>query len=264
MLRPAAVACGRREGSWSGARGNWEARGRLLPATTGSGRYTWYTDPLTNQVNFPPGTFPPGTTPPAITIREAEVGVLNGTVTVPVDLWGELRQNLAAAQAGYRGERARVWATRLDEQVLVVRSYFRLLEARRLKVVTEQTLAARRRQGTSAESRFRSGRLTKNELLVVQVAVRNAEQEIVRRDLEIAQARWTLNRAVGLPIDAPTELADVTDRPVIPTAEEALVQAWAENPEIVALLEEQQRLEATASALARSRLPRLSGGGAVD
>ena len=244
--------------------GVWEARGRLLPATTGSGRYTWYTDPLTNQVNFPPGLFPPGTAPPAITIREAEVGTLNGTVTVPIDLWGELRQNLAAAQAGYRGERARVWATRLDEQVVVVRAYFRLLETRRLKVVTEQTLAAQRRQGASAESRFQSGRLTKNELLVVQVAVRNAEQELVSRDLDIAQARWTLNRAVGLPIDAPTEVADVTDRPLIPSVEDALAEARVEKPEIGALLAEQQRLEATASALARSRLPRLSGGGAVD
>lgn len=239
-------------------------RGRLLPATTGSGRYTWYTDPLMNRVNLPPSVLPPGSPPPAITIREAEAGVLNGTVTLPVDVWGELRQGLAAAQAGYRGERARVWATRLDEQVLVVRSYFQLLEARRLRAVTEQTLVAERRQLASAQSRFESGRLTKNELLVVQVALRNSEQELLRRDLAIAEARWSLNRTVGLRVDAPTEVADVTDRPAIPPVEEALGQAWATNPVLVALLEEQQRLEATASALARGRLPRFSGGGAID
>lgn len=243
--------------------GVWDARGRLLPATTGSGRYTWYTDPLSNRVTFPPGVLPAGANP-AITIRETEVGILNGTVSVPIDLWGELRQNLAAAQAGYRGERARVWATRLDEQVLVVRSYFRLLEARRLRVVSEQTLAAQRRQSTSAESRFEGGRLMKNELLIVQVALRNAEHELMRRDLEIADARWTLNQAIGVSVDAPTEVVDVTDRPVIPSVEEALAQTWAANPVVVALIEEQQRLEATASALARGRLPRLSGGGAVD
>src|SRR5439155_12457538 len=28
----------------------WEMRGRLLPATTGSGRYTWYTDAQTTRV----------------------------------------------------------------------------------------------------------------------------------------------------------------------------------------------------------------------
>jgi outer membrane protein TolC len=242
----------------------WAARGRLLPATTGSGRYTWYSDPLTNRVSFPPGVLPAGAAPPAITIREAEVGVLNGTVTVPVDVWGELRQQLAAAQAGYRGERARLWATRLDEHLLVVRTYFGLLEGERLRTVTEQRLVAERRQLASAESRFERGRLTKNELLVVQVAVRNAEQELRQRALAIAEARWAVNRAVGLPVDAPTELADVAERPRLPSVEEALAVAWTTNPVVVALLEEQQRLEATASALARSRFPRLSGGGAVD
>jgi outer membrane protein TolC len=242
----------------------WEARGQLLPATTGSGRYTWYTDPLTNQVRFPSGILPPGAAPPAITVREDEVGVVNATVAVPIDLWGELRQGLAAAQAGYRGERARLWATQLDEQALVVRAYFRLLEARRLRTVTEQTLAAERRQLASAESRFTSGRLTKNDLLIVQVAVRSSEQEILQRDLAIAEARWGVNQAVGLAVDAPTEVVDVAERPELPSADEALAQTWRTNPVLLALLEEQQRLEARASALARGRFPRLSGGGAVD
>src|SRR2546422_8159863 len=32
----------------------WNARGQLLPATVGSGRYTHYTDALTTRVNLPP------------------------------------------------------------------------------------------------------------------------------------------------------------------------------------------------------------------
>src|SRR3989442_1660997 len=46
----------------------WQARGRLLPSTTGSGRYTWYTDAQTNSVNFPRGVLPPGVPRPAVTI----------------------------------------------------------------------------------------------------------------------------------------------------------------------------------------------------
>ncbi|HTD26747.1 MAG TPA: hypothetical protein VK649_07210, partial [Candidatus Elarobacter sp.] len=46
----------------------WETRGRLLPATTGSGRYTWYTDPQTTRVVLPPGLLPAGTTPPAVIV----------------------------------------------------------------------------------------------------------------------------------------------------------------------------------------------------
>ena len=98
------------------------------------------------------------------------------------------------------------------EQVAVVRAYFGLLEAERLREVTVQTLAAQRRQLASAESRWNAGRLTRNELLVVQVAVRSSEQQLEQRDLAIARARWTLNDAIGLPVDAPTRVADVDDR----------------------------------------------------
>jgi len=242
----------------------WDARGRLLPQTAGSGRYTWYSDPQTTSVDFPPGFLPPGVTPPVVTIREREFGVANATATVPLDLTGELRHALASAQAGYRGERARLWATTLEQQTTVIRAYFALLAAERLAEVTEQTIAADRAQLENAEQRFRNGRLTKNELLVVQVALRDAEQERVRRRLAIDEARWALNEAVGLGVDAPSRVADVRRRPDLPPVAEALRSAYASNPVLVALVEEQQRLEETARSLARSRLPRVSGGGAVD
>jgi outer membrane protein TolC len=130
--------------------------------------------------------------------------------------------------------------------------------------VTEQTLASERQQLANAESRFSSGRLTKNDLLVVQVVVRDSEHRITQRALAIDRARWALNDAAGLPVDAPTRVADVREPPVTPTAADALRAAYADNPVIVTLIEEQQRLEDTATALARSRLPRFAGGGAID
>ena len=77
-------------------------RGRLLPQTTSVARYTWYTDPLTNEVSVPGGL--PGGTNPSVTIREDEAATVNATIAVPFDLSGELRHALAAAQAGYRGQ----------------------------------------------------------------------------------------------------------------------------------------------------------------
>src|SRR6185369_1846427 len=109
-----------------------------------------------------------------------------------------------------------------------------------------------------------NGRLTKNEVLVVQVGLRNAEQDLRQRELAIDEARFALNQAVGLPIDTPTEVVDAGARPVLPSEAEALRIAYRQNPVLLTLLEEQQRLEATATSLARSRLPRFSGGGTVD
>ena len=241
----------------------YDVRGRLLPATTGSGRYTWYSDPLRNDVNLPPDLFPPGATP-SFVIRQQEFGVLNGTTQLPLDLTGELWHALAAAQAGYRGEKARLWGTTLEQQLQVVQAYFQLLEARRLRGVTEQTIALFRQQLDDAESRFNAGRLTKNDVLVVQVALRNAEQVLVRRDLDIDRARWNLNQVVGAGIDAPLELVDVERPPTLASDDEILHLAFDNNPALNALLQEQQRLQETLVSLERSRLPRPYAGGAVD
>jgi outer membrane protein len=240
----------------------WQARGRLFPATTGSGRYTWHSDAQTNSVTLPG---PDGTVVTrTIEVRDQELGQLSGVVTIPLDLSGELWATLAAAQAGYRGEAARLWAVTLEQDLTVIAAYFTLLEAERLRDVTVQTITLNRQQLAYAQDRFDSGRLTKNEVLVVQVVLRDTEQRRLQRELAIDQARWALNQAIGARVDAPTEVADVRDRPRLPAAAEALTTAYRDNPLLLALLEDQQRLDATASALARSRLPRFAGGGSVD
>jgi outer membrane protein TolC len=240
----------------------WNARGRLLPQTTASARYTWYSDPLTNEVDV--GSAGPGGANPSVTIREDEAGTVGGVVTVPIDLTGELRHALAAAQAGYRGEEARLWATTLDEQVAVVSAYLNMLSAQRLREVTEQTIKAQRRQLQSAEAQYRGGRATKNDLLVVQVRLSSTEQRLVREDLLLSRARFAFNQVVGLPVNSPTVIADVTAPPTVPTVDEALRTAWERNPLIVGRMEEQQRLDETVVSLERSRLPRFAGGGAFD
>jgi outer membrane protein TolC len=240
-----------------------DQRGRLLPATNAQARYTWYSSAQTTNVDLPAGLLPPGVVPD-VKVRDAEAGTVNATINLPLDLTGELRHTLAAAQAGYRGEQARVWATTLDEQLAVVQGYFDLLEARRLRTVTEQTIEVYRSQLGIARSRFDQGRLTKNDLLTVEVALQTAQQSLLARELAIEQARWSFNRTIGADVDAPADLADVATPPDVPPVVRALELTWEHNPILLSLLEEQQRLEATVTALERSRLPRFGAGGAMD
>ena len=242
----------------------YETRGRLFPTTTASGRYSWYTDERITDVEFAPGALPPGVDPPLVAVQEQDFGTINGTITLPIDLFGEIRHALLAAQAGYRGEEARAWAVQLEQEVAVTRAYFRLLESQRLRDVTLQTQAANRTQLANAQKRYDEGRLTKNELLVVEVAVSDTAQELLQRELAIAQWRWALNQAVGLPVDAPTRLIDVTEPPAVPSPEEAMRVGFESNPVLLALVEEQQRLEATTTSLERGWLPRFEAGGSWD
>jgi outer membrane protein len=240
-----------------------QTRGLLLPATTGSGRFTRYSSELRNAIALPAGVLP-SVTSPSFVIREKQAGRVNGSTTVPLDVTGQVWKTLTAAQAGYRGERARAWATTLQQKVAVIRAYFDVLQAERLRTVVQQDIEADETQLANAQQRYDSGRLTKNELLVVQVKLQDAQQELRQRELDIDRARWTLNEATGRPVDAPTTVLDVGERPELPPVEDALRDAFANNPVLLSLIEEQQRLEDTVAALVRSRLPHFEAGGTAD
>lgn len=241
-----------------------EARGRLLPTTTAEARYTWYSDVRSTNVVLPPGLLPPDTPPFDVVLSDSDAGTVSAQILQPIDLTGELRQLLAAAQAGYRGAAARRWAVELEQDLAVTRAYYDRLAAERLREVTDETIALYRRQLTDAEERFRAGRLTKNEVLEVQVVLRNAEQRRMREDVAIERARWAFNDAIGVDVDAPTTVSDMRARPDLPPVDDTLRRAQAHNPVLTALFERQRQLEAELSALERSRFPQFSAGGAMD
>jgi outer membrane protein TolC len=152
----------------------------------------------------------------------------------------------------------------LEQELLVIRAYFDRLAFARLREVTTQTIELYRRQLGDAENRFRAGRVTKNDVLEVQVALRNAEQRAAREEVAIERARWAFNQAIGVPVDAPTRVADVRTRPLLPDDAELLAAAQAHNPLLTALFERQRQLEAELGALERSRFPRFNAGGAME
>ena len=244
-----------------------EARGRLLfPTTTAEARYTWYSDVRTTHVNIPADAFPPGTQLPPfdVVLSDSDAGTVDAQMVLPLDVTGELRQMLAAAQAGYRGAAAKRWAVELEQDLRVTRAYYDRLSTERLREVTDETIALYRRQLADAQARFDAGQVTKNEVLEVEVVLRNAEQRRMRQDVNVERARWAFNEAIGVDVDAPTAVADVRTRPELPAIDDLLDQAQQHNPALTQLFERKRQLEAELSALERSRFPRFEAGGAMS
>ena len=242
-----------------------DTRGRLLPATTGSGRYTWYTSALRNAVALPAGVLP-GATNPSFVIREQQSGRLNGATVIPLDVTGQLWKTLTAAQAGYRGERARAWATTLAQKVGVIRAYFDLLQARApARASSSRTIELDRAQLANASNATTPGGSPRTSCWSCRWRCSNREQEHRQRELD--------DRSGALDAEPgdrpPGRRADGGGRrrPSVPRCPRSTTRcaiAFANNPVLLSLLEEQQRLEDTATALARGRLPRFEGGGTVD
>ena len=243
------------------------ARAALLPTNSVRGAYNWYSDEQTSSVELSPAflaLLPPGATAPVVTVREQDFVTANAAVRLAIDLSGELRHGLGATQASYRAESARAWATRLEEESTVTAAYFGLLEAERLHEVATRTKTLHERQLADATSRYDQGRLTRNEVLVVEVAVANSRQILLQLDNAIAVTRRRLNRATGLDIDAATEAYDVARRPTLPPLETALAAARARNPLVTAMLEEVQASDERLTAARRSRFPRVAAGANYD
>ena len=196
-----------------------------------------------------------------VVLSDSDAGTVAAQVVLPLDVTGELRQLLAAAQAGYRGAAAQRWAVELQQDLAVTRAYYDRLSAERLREVTDETISLYRRQLSDAQARFNAGQVTKNEVLEVDVVLRNAEQRRMRQDVAVERARWAFNEAIGVEVDAPTQVADVRTRPAI---DDALSEAQQHNPLLTQLFERQRQLEAELSALERSRFPRFEAGGAMD
>ncbi|HXC52813.1 MAG TPA: TolC family protein [Candidatus Limnocylindrales bacterium] len=233
------------------------ARAALLPTASVHGSYNWFSDEQSNTVDF-------GGQTNSIVIREQDFASVNAAARLAIDLSGELRHGLYSAQASFRAERARAWATRLQEESSVAAAYFGLLEAERLRDVELQTVALHERQFADASNRFEQGRLTRNGVLVVQVALIDARQLVVRLDNSVAAARRSLNSVTGLEIGAPTAVVDVSRPPGLPPLDEAVAAVTRHNPLVTSMLEEVQSADERLTAARRARFPRFQASGGYD
>lgn len=239
-------------------------RAALLPSASVKGGYNWYSDEQTNSIALDPSLFPPGTELPSVTVRQQDFASVSAAARLAIDLGGELRHALGAAQASYRAESARAWATRLDEEKNVAAAYFGLLEAESLRDVGRQTLALHERQLADATSRYDQGRLTRNGVLVVQVAVTDARQVLLQLDNRVAVARRELNLATGLDVGAATAARDVSGRPGLPSLDEAVTAVSSRNPVVTGLLEDVRAADERLTSIRRARLPRFSATAGYD
>ena len=210
-----------------------DARGRLLPATTGAGRYTWYTDPRSaTPSRCRPALLPPARRSPSFVIREQQSGTSERRHRRPA------RRDRRAPADAHRGagrlpRRARA---RLGDDARRRRSASSAPTStcsrrERLREVVEQTIALDRAQLANAQQRFDAGRLTKNELLVVQVALPGrASRSCVQRDLDDRPGALALNEAIGARSTRRRRSSTWPTVPTLPPVDDALRDAFANNP----------------------------------
>lgn len=126
-----------------------------------------------------------------------------------------------------------------QEMILAVRqAYFRVLEARRISAVVEDSIRVVERQLEVARDFFEQGLVAKTDVLSIEVQLARRHQERIEAANNVALATSALNRLMSVDVTRATEIVDVMELP--PWADDypaVLDRALRDRPDLAALRE---------------------------
>jgi outer membrane protein len=175
-----------------------------------------------------------GSSPPFV-VREKTTNTFVASFDQP--LLGLFRANdeFATLSEQAAGDRAQVAAAESDLRATVETQFLRVFEARALEQIASASVHELGEQVTVAKARLASGVITNADLLRIEVAVANAQQQALEAHSQGQTARAQLFAAIGL---LPGDAADLTL--VEPTARLAAARGRGTGPSLAALLPQAQ------------------------
>lgn len=161
------------------------------------------------------------------------------TLSQPLYTWGKLNAAIRAAKVGLKTADEQLRLYRQAAYRDVVTSYLDIQLAKELYRLAQENRAQKQRHLDEARHRFRLGVATDYDVLAAEVAVENAEPEVIRSGnnvrLALEQLRFLLALGPG-EIDVAGALAVPTDDLALPVSyDEAVVTAGKRRPELADL-----------------------------
>ncbi|HLK89778.1 MAG TPA: TolC family protein [Polyangia bacterium] len=210
---------------------------RMLPAIRVNDEAQLWNAPFA--IAFPGGM--PGTAPQAFVVRNKETNTFTASFDQP--LFGLFRANderetLTEQSAS---DRAQIAAAESDVRQTVETQFLRVFEAQALEQIANASMRELGEQVTVAKARLASGVITNADLLRIEVAVANAQQQGLEAHSQGQTARAQLFAAIGVGpadsaeltlIEPAARLAAARAKTVAPPLASLLPQAQAQRPEI--------------------------------
>jgi len=234
------------------------ARAQRWPTLAVGGSYTWFDDAPAFDFSF---TGLPVTPPELFGGDDFAMG--SATLSVPLFTGGRISSSIAAAEARGRGAGAQVLGAEQDLRLAVADAYVDVLRARKALAVAVSNVRTLDALAGDVSAMYERELVPKNELLAVQVALADAEQNRLRaaNAAEIAQAAY--NRRLGEPLDRVVDLTEQIPEPAaLPADLASLLQLATERRAELAALGEQAKAYGQMARVERARvLPQISVSG---
>jgi outer membrane protein TolC len=175
-----------------------------------------------------------------------------------------LSQDYAAASLSEDAMAAQVQAAERSVTEQVQTSYLRLFEARASRQVAQTSQRQLEEQVTVAKARVAAGALTSADVLRVEVAKANVQQQELQAKVQESAAKTLLLTLLDLPVDAAVEFVEPTSleeagAAAAPAAAEASQRALAQRAELVQATKQADSAEALARSRLFSLLPEIDG-----
>jgi len=226
------------------------ARAQRWPTLAVGGNYTWLDNSPAFDFSF---TGLPITPPDMFSNDDFAMG--SATLSVPLFTGGRISSSIAAAEAHGRGAAAQVQGAEQDLRLAVAQSYVDVLRGRRALAVAESNVRTLEALVSDVGAMYERELVPKNDLLAVQVALADAQQNRLRaaNAAEIAQAAY--NRHLGEPLDRVVELDERIPEPVaLPPDLQGLVSMAVEHRTELAALGEQASAYGQMAKVERARV----------
>jgi outer membrane protein len=182
----------------------------------------------------------------------------HATVTQPLYTAGKIDSEIAAAGAEVSANRFDVERTRLDVKMNVAEIYVAVLRSKRVVEVAKSKVITLKAHALDVEHRFEFEKASRNELLAVQVALADAQQQEVRASNALDMMKAAYNRALGRNLTEVVDLVELQDDGDPPRVDELTRTAWQHRPEIAEITARATALRAQAAATCSKQAPQVS------
>lgn len=245
----------------------WQARSARLPIVNVQGQIQVYDDEQVLQfisseeeidcttIPDPFGAMCDGFTEPMV-IREQVTSVVQVRVIEPITGQVAIDRQVAAARAGAAAGESALQSAVADARYEAAEAWYSALAAERQLEIAESQRLSLESRARLAQASFDAGMLTRNDLLLVQIAVGQAHQAVIQITAMRDSAYARLGAAIGnggLPV-RPTDAADAPPKPA-PEVEVLVERALRDRPDLAALRSQIDAADASASAAAWAMLP---------
>jgi len=224
-------------------------RGQFLPALSVADNYDHYNGPFSVSI---------ATGAPTLTVRDQNTNTFVAQAKQPLMGLVKISQDYMAADANAEANKAGTEAANKQITEAVETTYLRLFEAKAAREVAKSSQEQLDEQLEVSKARVKAGAMTNADVLRVQVARANIQQQELQASVQESAARTQLLTLMAMPLDAdvqfsePVALEAEAEKP-IPELKDATNEAVARRDD----LHQQVRLLDSADATARARLAAL-------